>query len=464
MRRGRKIREHRSELLTRKKVISLAERRRLARAKALKSKRKRKTVIMGIPESEMYSPSPSPLEVARTIQRNRNSTSVRRRAALLKAPRDSHRLTAAQVKSLPSNKPSSIKSFKSFDQYECGSKTIVICHVIESLGLGGAQTMMMELVNALNTYYGENSQNIFACVHRKKQSGNKLFYRSYGIKPIWVAPGSFKTFLEDHKVDVVLHHRISLSRSLRGHMPPDMKYIILNHTWHSLTKMRDFLDCDYYVSVCDFLKKHTSWREFIHPSRNLVILNGVENNYIDQIPMADLPDGIKTGRCHRLVPTKFKVDYLAWMHKRIAKRYKGFSHHILGTFKKLTALEPKYKWLHCYGTVTNREKKMSIIKALDMYYYETFQDEGASIAILESLACGVPVLAKPLGGTPELIRHGKNGFICNNREEFGHWIGNMISNPKLLKETKRRTLIDFDERLHVRHAACKYMQLFESLL
>ena len=34
-------------------------------------------------------------------------------------------------------------------------------------------------------------------------------------------------------------------------------------------------------------------------------------------------------------------------------------------------------------------------------------------AVIESLACGCPVVAFPTGGIPELVETGKTGILCN---------------------------------------------------
>ena len=86
------------------------------------------------------------------------------------------------------------------------------------------------------------------------------------------------------------------------------------------------------------------------------------------------------------------------------------------------------------------------------------------MAILEGLAAGVPVLCSPHGGNPELVKNQRNGYILTDRSAFWVRMKDLYSNKKALNELKQRTIIDFDERLHVRHSACKYMQLFQELI
>jgi glycosyltransferase involved in cell wall biosynthesis len=61
--------------------------------------------------------------------------------------------------------------------------------------------------------------------------------------------------------------------------------------------------------------------------------------------------------------------------------------------------------------------------------------EGTSNAILEYMALGKPVIANDAGGTRELIRHGKNGYLLTNEttEEIGRWIIDLIDDSEKRK-------------------------------
>jgi len=454
MRRGRNLREHRSKHLRRKKILTLAERRKQAQDR-LVNRKKSKVIIKGLPLDNVVIPAKNESDIQRR-DKSVMSTSERR----LKR-RDAHSVKAPKrdLTTIPSNAPLSIQ-WKTFDCFVPNKHTNV-CHVIESLGLGGAQTMMAELVGGLNRYYGENTTNSIVCLHNKEQKKRKLF-SSYGVKTSWMPHGKFKKHLQSNKVDVVLHHRIAISKPLNQYLPEGVKYVLLNHTWNSLIRMQEFLDCDAYVSVCEFLNKKTKWSQYIHDTRRIVILNGIENDYIKSIQADEIDGKFKTGRCHRLISAKFKSDSISWMHRKIIKSIPDFHHHIIGTHKEVRALSHKYDWLTYHGTIDNRDKKMGIIKQFDVYFYETFGDEGASIAVLEAMAAGVPVLAKSLGGTGEIIRDGVNGFICKDRIIFDLRLKQIASG--VFPDLKEKTVADFEERLHVKHTACKYIQLFESLI
>jgi glycosyltransferase involved in cell wall biosynthesis len=55
-------------------------------------------------------------------------------------------------------------------------------------------------------------------------------------------------------------------------------------------------------------------------------------------------------------------------------------------------------------------------------------DEGMPNAVLEAMACGLPVIASNIGGNNELVVHGKNGFLFNLSEpdSLSHYILEVI--------------------------------------
>ena len=44
--------------------------------------------------------------------------------------------------------------------------------------------------------------------------------------------------------------------------------------------------------------------------------------------------------------------------------------------------------------------------------------EPFGLVMVEALACGTPVVARALGSAPEIIRHGRTGFLCATVDEM----------------------------------------------
>lgn len=83
--------------------------------------------------------------------------------------------------------------------------------------------------------------------------------------------------------------------------------------------------------------------------------------------------------------------------------------------------------IHFAGSVTNREllrKIYSCAKALLL----TSLFEGVPMVLLESLACGTPALSTNVGGIPDIIVNGSNGFTVGSRDknEFVQLLSQLI--------------------------------------
>ena len=85
------------------------------------------------------------------------------------------------------------------------------------------------------------------------------------------------------------------------------------------------------------------------------------------------------------------------------------------------------------GEVNNVEE---YLKASDLSVLMSTNAEGFPNVVLESLACGTPVLANDGGGIRELLINGENGYFISqgDNENLVEKIGYLYNNKKVLKD------------------------------
>ncbi len=68
------------------------------------------------------------------------------------------------------------------------------------------------------------------------------------------------------------------------------------------------------------------------------------------------------------------------------------------------------------------EHKMGLIGRARALLFPIQWEEPFGMVAIEALACGTPVVAMARGALPEIIEHGINGFLAQDREEFKHYM------------------------------------------
>jgi len=74
----------------------------------------------------------------------------------------------------------------------------------------------------------------------------------------------------------------------------------------------------------------------------------------------------------------------------------------------------RIRWV---GTVGGAEKDELVGRARAVLMPISWEEPGATAAI-EALACGTPVIATRRGALPEIIEHGRNGFLVGDEDEM----------------------------------------------
>ena len=84
--------------------------------------------------------------------------------------------------------------------------------------------------------------------------------------------------------------------------------------------------------------------------------------------------------------------------------------------------------------------------------------EPFGLVMIESLACGTPVIARRRGSVPEVLRHGQTGFICETEDEMVAAVHQIAT---LDRATCRK---EFEQRFTANHMAQNYLKIYQRLI
>ena len=92
--------------------------------------------------------------------------------------------------------------------------------------------------------------------------------------------------------------------------------------------------------------------------------------------------------------------------------------------------------------------------------------EGFGLAVAEAMACGLPVVASNCSSIPELVNHGKGGFLCpvGDVEAFAEKINLLADSPGLRKEMGEYNRNKVEKMFTLERMVNEYRDLFEEVL
>tara|TARA_B100001939_G_scaffold218217_1_gene187788 strand:- start:751 stop:1737 length:987 start_codon:yes stop_codon:yes gene_type:complete len=100
-------------------------------------------------------------------------------------------------------------------------------------------------------------------------------------------------------------------------------------------------------------------------------------------------------------------------------------------------------------------------------YINTTTESQMPTAILEAMACGKPVVSTATCSIPSFIKHGENGFLTNDEEEFRGYIQQLLDDKDLrdkIGQSARETVLDvFSEQKYIDSWNKVFRNVYEDL-
>jgi colanic acid/amylovoran biosynthesis glycosyltransferase len=261
----------------------------------------------------------------------------------------------------------------------------------------------------------------------------------------------------------IIHHLTGISYSITVHAHD----IYVDRSMLS-TKLRD---ASFIAAISefnrDFLVRHVG--EWVHDKIRIVHCGIQADTYR---PCTE-PTSRGSGE-FRIISIGSLQAYKGYVHllracALIKARGIAVACSIIGGGEEKEALQKEIKQLDLEDTVRllgprQQDEVATLLPEADCYVQPSIvtpsgKMEGIPVAIMEAMACGLPVVATEISGVPELVRHGHTGYLVKpaNPVALAECLIEVYENPKIAaqyaEEGRRLVLEEFELSANVRRLA-----------
>lgn len=293
----------------------------------------------------------------------------------------------------------------------------------------------------MNFLFGLNIKKIY---NKEKYKSKKIVFHNHGLASVGLLNN-----LKNINIVCTVHGKTTNSRGIVK--------IITNLT---ITKLALNKSC--IVAVSDDTQNYYS--KFCKKNYIKVVKNGIKIN--DE----------KVKQYKQIDKNKFYIGYASFIDELKGWRYLKDAYSKLsenrnmklifagdGNSKDLEELEEYIldnieKNIEYLGNVTDAGHKL--VPNFDVLVLPS-KSEGIPMVILEAIGNGVPVIATPVGGIPEVIEDGINGFIVSrNSKEIAEKIEMLYKDNELYDRISRNAKITYKNNFTVDKMCEKYLEIY----
>ncbi|WP_196138882.1 glycosyltransferase [Aliikangiella sp. G2MR2-5] len=360
-----------------------------------------------------------------------------------------------------------------------------VLHVIESLEFGGAEKVLLQLANDMSSDYHQ-----FICM--TKRAGELVKEAKKDISLICLEGkegndpeivGKLAKLIIEQGINIVHIHNWSVyleaTRAIKLARKQGAKIDSVIHTVHgpyidysrsllsSFKKsVRHFLErqlsrqVDWHVTVSDSIKEYIFSDIRLEPKKVVRIHNGIHG--LESSP-TEHPNGlvnvVAVGRLasiknYPLLITAFsKIPSLEKAHLTLVGE--GPEREALESLTESLGISKKVTF---YGF---SDKVGEILNSMDIFAVSS-DYEGISIAILEAMSLGLPVIATKVGGIPETVDNGMTGLVVEpDVELYSLALESLVADNRLREEMGRRGFDYFRSHFYQLNVVKQYQKLYE---
>ncbi len=199
---------------------------------------------------------------------------------------------------------------------------------------------------------------------------------------------------------------------------------------------------DYNIFISEYARESWGFGE-----NETVICNSIDHEFFK--PMDVESDETVFTVQNDFINRDYCLNYQGW--QRIIN---GFSAKVLGETEGLSKAADSLEHLR------EEYNKCAV-------YINTTTESQMPTAILEAMACGKPVVSTATCSIPSFIKHGENGFLTNDEEEFRGYIQQLLDDKDLrdkIGQSARETVLDvFSEQKYIDSWNKVFRNVYEDL-
>lgn len=365
-----------------------------------------------------------------------------------------------------------------------------IAYIVNSLNLGGTEHLVVQMSQAFKKDFDIqviclDEPGLWANELRKKDIPVYCFWRQPGID-ISIA-AKIAGFCKQNTIELIHAHQCTpwFYSALSRLFYPAPKLLFEEHGRHypeKLSRKKNVVNrmviqwlTSKIVAVSEDVKRRLVTYEGLSRDRINVIYNGTnfpevlskERKEALRTSFGVRKDDFLVGTVGRLDPIK----NLPMLVKAIAKaREKNKAVKCL-----LVGDGPEREMLVQMATVLNVHKDIifagyradatDIVQCMNLFVLCSFS-EGTSMALLEAMAAGIPAVVTDVGGNPELIRQGENGWVIPSDADIDlvSAIDEACNLPEKREKMAQEATSCFCRRFSFNHMLENYQALYWELI
>lgn len=320
-----------------------------------------------------------------------------------------------------------------------GVRRLRVLQIVDGFRMGGAENKLVELIAHLNKEKFDvtlaNVGPAGALENKFSQLGVEIFHCprrfAFDPAPVW----QLSRLMRQREIDVV--QTTLLWADLVGPIAAALAKVPVVLSWETVSHEGDpfhnnfqrrvgyqwaMKGVDVIVPVSEEIKRSLIRRRKIPAEKIRVIHYGVDLKKFcfsgravmlaKRAEVGATAETILFGVVARLEPPKGH-RYLLAAFPEVIKKYPQVHLLLIGDGALRAELEAQTLALGLQSHVTflgARHDVSELLNALDFFILPSVS-EGLPNVLLEAMACAKPVMATDVGGIPEVVRHGENGYL-----------------------------------------------------